>query len=245
MQHIPALQTLLDELERLPGIGPKSASRIAYWMLNTEKPTVVRLADAIHEVKDTVHFCKRCFNYAQDELCEFCSSSDRDTSIICVVSVPRDIAVIEKSGAFNGLYHVLGGELSPLDGVGPDQLHISELMARLGSSQVREVLLATNPTVEGETTASYLARMIQPLGIRVTRLASGLPVGGDLEFADEVTLGRAHAYSACGTCLKYARGRSGLCSCASICFRFHSHTFAIVPVRTHSLSFTYIRKSYG
>lgn len=191
MQHIPALQTLLDELERLPGIGPKSASRIAYWMLNTEKPTVVRLADAIHEVKDTVHFCKRCFNYAQDELCEFCASSDRDTSIICVVSVPRDISVIEKSGAFDGLYHVLGGELSPLDGVGPDQLHISELMARLGSSQVREVLLATNPTVEGETTASYLARMIQPLGIRVTRLASGLPVGGDLEFADEVTLGRA------------------------------------------------------
>lgn len=158
---------------------------------NTEKPTVVRLADAIHQVKDTVHFCTQCFNYAQDDLCEFCSASDRDTSIICVVSVPRDIAVIEKSGAFDGLYHVLGGELSPLDGIGPNQLHITELMGRLGASQVREVLLATNPTVEGETTASYLARMIQPLGIRVTRLASGLPVGGDLEFADEVTLGRA------------------------------------------------------
>ena len=191
MYAAPALQKLLDELERLPGIGPKSAQRIAYWMLNTDKATVLRLAEAIVEVKETVHFCSRCFNYAEDDLCEICQSSKRDAGAICVVSEPRDIPLIERTGAFNGVYHVLGGELSPIDGVGPDDLHIAELLKRLGDPSVHEVILATNPNVEGETTASYLARLIKPLGVKVSRLASGLPVGGDLEFADEVTLGRA------------------------------------------------------
>ena len=191
MYAAPALQKLLDELERLPGIGPKSAQRIAYWMLNTDKATVLRLAEAIVEVKETVHFCSRCFNYAEDDLCEICQSSKRDAGAICVVSEPRDIPPIERTGAFNGVYHVLGGELSPIDGVGPDDLHIAELLKRLGDPSVHEVILATNPNVEGETTASYLARLIKPLGVKVSRLASGRPVGGDLEFADEVTLGRA------------------------------------------------------
>ncbi len=191
MYAAPALQKLLDELERLPGIGPKSAQRIAYWMLNTDKATVLRLAEAIVEVKETVHFCSRCFNYAEDDLCEICQSSKRDAGAICVVSEPRDIPPIERTGAFSGVYHVLGGELSPIDGVGPEDLHIAELLKRLGDPSVHEVILATNPNVEGETTASYLARLIKPLGVKVSRLASGLPVGGDLEFADEVTLGRA------------------------------------------------------
>ena len=191
MESAPAIQKLLDELERMPGVGPKSAQRIAYWLLNTDRETALRLADAIVEVKDSVHFCKRCFNYAEDDLCEICSSSRRDASAICVVSEPRDIAAIERTSAYSGVYHVLGGALSPMEGVGPDDLRISELMARLASEDVSEVLLATNPNVEGETTAAYLARLIKPLGVKVTRLASGLPVGGDLEFADEVTLGRA------------------------------------------------------
>ncbi len=191
MESAPAIQKLLDELERMPGVGPKSAQRIAYWLLNTDRETALRLADAIVEVKDSVHFCKRCFNYAEDDLCEICASSRRDASAICVVSEPRDIAAIERTSAYSGVYHVLGGALSPMEGVGPDDLHISELMARLASEDVSEVLLATNPNVEGETTAAYLARLIKPLGVKVTRLASGLPVGGDLEFADEVTLGRA------------------------------------------------------
>lgn len=191
MYAAPALQKLLDELERLPGIGPKSAQRIAYWMLNTDKATVLRLAEAIVEVKESVHFCSRCFNYAEDDLCEICQSSKRDAGAICVVSEPRDIPPIERTGAFNGVYHVLGGELSPIDGVGPEDLHIAELLKRLSDPSVHEVILATNPNVEGETTASYLARLIKPLGVKVSRLASGLPVGGDLEFADEVTLGRA------------------------------------------------------
>lgn len=191
METAPAIQRLLDELERMPGIGPKSAQRIAYWMLNSDRETVLRLAEAIVEVKETVHFCSRCFNYAEDELCEICSSTKRDASAICVVSEPRDIAAIERTAVFFGTYHVLGGALSPMDGIGPDDLHITELMQRLASGEVREVLIATNPNVEGETTAAYLARLIKPLGVEVTRLASGLPVGGDLEFADEITLGRA------------------------------------------------------
>lgn len=191
MNSAPAIQKLLDEFERLPGIGPKSAQRIVYWLLNTDRATALRLSDAIVEVKDTVHFCRQCFNYAEGDLCDICASEKRDRSIICVVSEPRDIPPIERTGAFSGLYQVLGGVLSPLDGIGPDQLHIKELMSRLADGAVQEVILATNPNVEGETTASYLARLIRPLGVKVTRLASGLPVGGDLEFADEVTLGRA------------------------------------------------------
>lgn len=191
MESAPAIQKLLDELERMPGVGPKSAQRIAYWLLNANRETALRLADAIIEVKDSVHFCSRCFNYAEDDLCEICAASGRDASVLCVVSEPRDIAAIERTAAYRGVYHVLGGALSPMEGIGPDDLRIAELMGRLASENVSEVLLATNPNVEGETTAAYLARLIKPLGIRVTRLASGLPVGGDLEFADEVTLGRA------------------------------------------------------
>lgn len=191
MYAASAIQNLLDELERLPGVGPKSAQRIAYWILNSSKADAVRLADAISEVKDTVHFCPQCFNYAQDELCDICASPKRDASCICVVSEPRDIPPIERTGTFSGHYHVLGGALSPLEGIGPDDLHVAELMARLSDPSISEVILATNPNVEGETTASYLARLIKPTGVTVSRLASGLPVGGDLEFADEVTLGRA------------------------------------------------------
>lgn len=191
MLAAPAIQKLLDELERLPGVGPKSAQRMAYWLLNTDRATALRLAEAIVEVKDTVHFCNRCFNYAQDDECDICQSTKRDRSTVCVVSEPRDIPPLERTSVFNGVYHVLGGALSPMDGIGPEDLRIAELMRRLASEEVEEVVLATNPNVEGETTAAYLARLIKPLGIKVTRLASGLPVGGDLEFADEVTLGRA------------------------------------------------------
>ena len=191
MYSASAIQKLLDELERLPGIGPKSAQRIAYWILNTEKAEALRLASAITEVKDTVHFCSRCFNYAQEDLCDICASEKRDASLICVVSEPRDIPPIERTGSFSGVYHVLGGALSPLEGVGPEQLHITQLLSRLNNPEIAEVILATNPNVEGETTASYLARLIKPIGVKVSRLASGLPVGGDLEFADEITLGRA------------------------------------------------------
>ena len=191
MESAPAIQKLLDELERMPGVGPKSAQRIAYWLLNSPRDSALRLADAIVEVKDAVHFCFRCFNYAEGDVCEVCASASRDASTICVVSEPRDVSAIERTAAYSGLYHVLGGALSPMDGVGPDDLRITELMARLSDESVAEVVLATNPNVEGETTAAYLARLIKPLGIKVTRLASGLPVGGDLEFADEVTLGRA------------------------------------------------------
>lgn len=191
MYSAPSIQKLLDELERLPGIGPKSAQRIAYWLLNADRATAVRLAQAIVEVKDTVRFCSRCFNYAEGDLCDICASDKRDPHTLCVVSEPRDIPPIERTGVYAGVYHVLGGALSPMEGIGPDDLHISELLKRLASEDVTEVVLATNPNIEGETTAAYLARLIKPLGVKVTRLASGLPVGGDLEFADEVTLGRA------------------------------------------------------
>ena len=191
MQAAPAIQKLLDELERLPGVGPKSAQRMAYWILNADKATAMRLAEAIAEVKEKIRFCGRCFNYAEGELCEICMSGRRDGSAICVVSEPRDIPPIERTGAFSGVYHVLGGALSPMEGIGPDDLRVAELLQRLASEEVTEVVLATNPNIEGETTAAYLARLIKPLGIAVTRPASGLPVGGDLEFADEVTLSRA------------------------------------------------------
>ncbi len=191
MQSAPAIQKLLDELEKLPGIGPKSAQRMAYHILNADRDDAIRLAEAIEEVKDTVRFCSRCFNYAEGELCDICSSVRRDPSVICVVSEPRDIPPIERTGVYSGIYHVLGGALSPMEGIGPDELKIKQLMARLTDESIEEIVIATNPNVEGETTATYLARLIKPLGIRVTRPASGLPVGGDLEFADEITLGRA------------------------------------------------------
>jgi recombination protein RecR len=185
------IQLLLDEFQRLPGIGPKSAQRIVYWLLNSDADNSRRLVEAISEVKATVHFCNRCFNYAADQLCPICADPGRDQTTIAVVSEPRDIVAIEKTATYHGAYHVLGGALSPMDGIGAEQLTVTQLMSRLADNSVQEVILATNPNVEGETTAVYLARLIRPLGIKTTRLASGLPVGGDLEFADEVTLGRA------------------------------------------------------
>lgn len=191
MRYAAPISRLLDELERLPGIGPKSAQRLAYHILRTDAETAGRLAEAINEVKRTIRFCERCFNFAEGELCEICADPQRDSSAICVVEEPRDLAAVERTGEFRGTYHVLQGAISPIDGIGPEQLRIHELLARLGDGTVTEVVIATNPNVEGETTALYLARLIKPLGIRVTRIASGLPVGGDLEYADEVTLGRA------------------------------------------------------
>jgi len=191
MRYAPSIERLLEELERLPGIGPKSAQRIAYHVLRSDAESAQRLADALVEVKRTVHFCPRCFNFAEGDLCGICADSRRDASIICVVEEPRDVAAIERTGEYHGIYHVLHGAISPIDGIGPDQLRVRELIERLGEGGVAEVLLATNPNVEGETTALYLARLVKPLEIRVTRIASGLPVGGDLEYADEVTLGRA------------------------------------------------------
>lgn len=186
-----ALQRLLDELGRLPGIGPKSAQRIAYYLLEADEEEARRLADAIIDVKRQVHFCPICFSYATGETCDVCADPTRDRTTICVVSEPRDVTAVERTGSYHGLYHVLGGVISPMDKIGPDQLHVKELISRLADGEVTEVILATNPDVDGETTATYLARTIAPLGVRVTRLASGLPVGGDLEYADEVTLGRA------------------------------------------------------
>lgn len=185
------LQRLLDELGRLPGIGPKSAQRIAYHILESDAEEARRLAEAILDVKQHVHFCSRCFNYATSDECPICQDSSRDRTRICVVSEPRDVSAIERTHAYNGLYHVLGGVISPMDKIGPEQLHVRELLQRLAEEGTEEVILATNPNVEGEATASYLALTIKPLGIAVSRLASGLPVGGDLEYADELTLGRA------------------------------------------------------
>lgn len=191
MKRIGAFDRLLEEFAKLPGIGPKSAQRIAYHLLTVEAEDALRLASAIADAKREVHFCPICFNYASSELCDICEDSSRSEDQLCVVSEPRDISAIEKTGAFRGRYHVLGGVISPIDNIGPEQLHIRELMQRLASGSVQEVILATNLTIEGETTASYLARMIKPLGIEVTRLATGLPMGGDIEYADEITLGHA------------------------------------------------------
>ncbi len=191
MKQAAAIQHALEELERMPGIGPKSAQRILNWLLMGDDETAQRLAGAISEVKRVIHLCPRCHNFAQGEICEVCADAERDETCICVVAEPRDIDAIERTGSYRGLYHVLGGVIDPMAGIMPDDLHIADLMARLGSEPVSELMIATNPNVEGETTASYLARMAKPVGVKVTRLASGLPVGGELEFADEVTLGRA------------------------------------------------------
>jgi recombination protein RecR len=189
--YAPAIARLLEELERLPGIGPKSAQRLAFHILRGDDEAAARLADSILEVKRTIRFCSRCFNFAEGEICEICAEPRRDATAICVVEEPRDVVAIERTGEFHGTYHVLGGAISPIDGIGPDQLRVRELIVRLEDGSVTEVVVATNPNVEGETTAIYLARLIKPLGVKVTRIASGLPVGGDLEYADEVTLGRA------------------------------------------------------
>ena len=187
------VQDLIDELGRLPGVGPKSAQRIAFHLLKVEPADAERLARAIHEVKAKVHFCRVCFNVAAGDLCRICRDTRRDPTLVCVVEEPRDLVAIERTQEFRGRYHVLGGAISPIEGVGPDDLRIRELLGRVEPDAIREVILATNPNVEGEATAMYLARLLTPLGIRVTRIASGLPVGGDLEYADEVTLGRAFA----------------------------------------------------
>ncbi len=185
------LQALIDELNRMPGIGPKSAQRIAFHLLKVPAEDAKRLAHAIIEAKDTVRWCRSCFNVTDSELCRYCADDSRDPTQVCVVEEARDIVSIERSGAFKGRYHVLQGAISPIEGIGPDQLRVRELLQRLSDDAIVELILATNPNVEGDATASYLARILKPLGVKVTRLASGLPQGGDLEFADEVTLGHA------------------------------------------------------
>jgi recombination protein RecR len=185
------VQALIDELGRLPGIGPKSAQRIAFHLLKLPAEDANRLARAISDAKEKVTFCERCFNVAEGPLCGICTDDRRDQTVLCIVEDARDIVAIEKTGEFRGRYHVLLGAISPIDGIGPEQLKIRELLTRLEPEGVHEVILCTNPNIEGEATAMYLARLLKPLGRRVTRIASGLPVGGDLEYADELTLGRA------------------------------------------------------
>jgi recombination protein RecR len=186
-----ALQELVDELGMLPGVGPKGASRIAFYILNAPAEEVQRLTAALSAVKERVRFCERCFNISEDPLCGICQDPRRDQSLLCVVEEPKDVIAVERTREFRGLYHVLGGAIDPIGGIGPDQLHIRELLARLGAEPIGEVILATDPNIEGEATATYLARALRTLEVPVTRLASGLPVGGDLEYADEVTLSRA------------------------------------------------------
>jgi recombination protein RecR len=186
-----AVQDLIDELGRLPGVGPKSAQRIAFHLLAAEDADVERLATTLLRVKNEVKFCSICGNVAEAEICRICADPRRDPAIICVVEEPKDVVAVERTREFRGRYHVLGGAISPIDGIGPDDLRIRELLTRLRDGVVTELILATDPNLEGEATATYLARMLVPMGLTVTRLASGLPVGGDLEYADEVTLGRA------------------------------------------------------
>jgi recombination protein RecR len=186
-----AIQDLIDELGRLPGVGPKSAQRIAFHILSADPADVNRLATALRKVKELVRFCTTCFNVAESEQCRVCRDARRTNEVLCVVEEPKDVVAIERTGEFRGRYHVLGGAINPLEGIGPDNLRIRELLVRLGTGEVKELILATDPNTEGEATATYLALMVKPMGIAVTRLASGLPVGGDLEYADEITLGRA------------------------------------------------------
>ena len=185
------IQDLIDELNRLPGIGPKSAQRLAFYLVKSPTADAKRLAEAIVQAKERVSFCRECFNVAEGQLCRYCADPSRDATIICVVEEPKDVASIEKAGIVRGRYHILGGAISPMEGVGPEDLRIQELLDRVARDSVAEVILATNPNLEGNATAMYVGGLLKPLGIRVTRLASGLPVGGDLEYADEVTLGQA------------------------------------------------------
>jgi recombination protein RecR len=185
------VQDLIDELGRLPGVGPKSAQRIAFHLLKLPKEDALRLARAIAVVKDKVAFCQTCFNIAEGDRCGICADPRRESTIVCVVEEPRDIVAVEKTGEFKGRYHVLQGAISPIEGIGPDQLRVKELLTRVDPEGIEEVILCTNPNIEGEATAMYLGRLLKPLGLKVTRIASGLPVGGDLEYADELTLGRA------------------------------------------------------
>jgi recombination protein RecR len=185
------VQELIDELGRLPGVGPKSAQRIAFFLLQTEDDQAQKLAQVLLEVKERVRFCEICGNVTEKAQCNICRDARRNRTAICVVEESKDVQAIERTREFRGLYHVLGGAISPIEGIGPDQLRIKELMVRLGNTEIQEVIIATDPNLEGEATATYLTRMLSPLGITISRLASGLPVGGDLEYADEVTLGRA------------------------------------------------------
>ncbi len=189
--YAPPVQVLIDELGRLPGVGPKSAQRIAFHLLKLPVDEANRLSRAITEAKARVRFCDRCWNVSEDALCPICTDDRRDQRVLCVVEEARDIVAIERTGEFKGRYHVLLGAISHIDGVGPEHLKVRELLARMGAEDIDEVILCTNPNIEGEATAMYLARLLRPLGVKVTRLASGLPVGGDLEYADELTLGRA------------------------------------------------------
>ena len=189
--YTPALQKLIDELGKLPGVGPKSAQRIAFHLIKLPEQDALSLANAIQEAKQKVRFCETCFNMSDEAICEICSDTQRDRSLVCVVEEPRDIVALERTREYKGLYHVLQGAINPIDGIGPEQLKIRELLERLKGNTLQEVILCTNPNIEGEATAMYLAKLIEPLGIQVSRIASGLPVGGDLEYADELTLGRA------------------------------------------------------
>ncbi len=185
------IQELIDELGKLPGIGPKSAQRIAFHIVQSERVDINHLVEVLRLVKEKVRFCSRCFNVAEEEECKICRDPRRDNTTICVVEESKDVIAIERTREFKGKYHVLGGAISPIDGIGPEQLRIRELLTRLSDANISEIIIATDPNLEGEATATYLARTIKPLGIKISRLASGLPVGGDLEYADEVTLGRA------------------------------------------------------
>jgi len=189
--YTPPIARLIEELSKLPGVGQKTAQRLAFHLLRVSREEAASLAEAIVEAREKVTFCTRCYNFAQGELCEYCTDSRRDPSLVCVVERPQDIVAVERTGEFRGLYHVLGGAISPIDGIGPEELKIRELLERTRKDEIREIIVATNPRVEGEATAIYLSDLLKPLGIRITRIASGLPVGGDLEYADEVTLGRA------------------------------------------------------
>ncbi len=191
MPHIPPLARLVEQFRRLPGIGAKSAVRLAYHVLAMDREQSRELADAIIEAKDKIGYCSVCFNLTDCDPCQICRSDARDASLICVVEEPQDVAAMERTREYRGRYHVLHGSLSPLDGVGPDELRLKELLARINGGEVNEVIMATNPDVEGEATAMYVARLLKPLGVKVTRIGHGLPVGGDLEYADEVTLSKA------------------------------------------------------
>ena len=182
---------LIEKLGRMPGVGPKSAQRIAFWILEADREDVSELANSILEAKAKVRFCDTCFNVSEAEQCRICLDTRRDLKTICVVEESKDVIAIEKTREFRGKYHVLGGAISPIDGIGPENLRIRELMVRLAATEIQEIIIATDPNLEGEATATYLSRLLKPLGMKVSRLASGLPVGGDLEYADEVTLGRA------------------------------------------------------
>ncbi|MEW5867413.1 MAG: recombination mediator RecR [Bacillota bacterium] len=190
-RYVQPLAKLIDQFTRLPGIGPKTAQRLAFHVLQTPREDVVRLADALLEAKDRILYCSVCGNITDADPCQICAETARDRSVLAVVEEPKDVIALERTGEFRGLYHVLGGAISPVDGVGPDDIRTRELLNRLRDGTVKEVILATDPNIEGEATAMYIARLIKPLGIKVTRLAHGLPVGGDLEYADEVTLARA------------------------------------------------------